>query len=171
MLICFADSKWLLIVDFLSFPKTLGNCLARSFAVIFVDKLDWLLFIVLPVSYQQSRVIFAYEYADRPEGKIFVDAWLNWAIFQGKRAVIGQNYESAFDCTLLCAKSAGIGLNCELSHNMRWLVDLALNYAISESCSDWYMDQHNKWPRRWNYDDMFVVFTSLIIIIIIKAEC
>jgi hypothetical protein len=94
--------------------------------VIFVGKWDWFLFTVLPVSHQQSPIIFAHEYGDRTGGKNFVDLWLDWAIFHGNSAVIGQNCKPAFDWTLLCAKCAGIGQNCKLSNNMRRLVDFCI---------------------------------------------
>jgi invasion protein IalB len=64
--------------------------------------------------------------------KNFVDVWLGCAIFHSNSAVIGRNDEPAFDWTLLCAKSVGIGQNCELSHNMCSLVNFVLNYPIAE---------------------------------------
>ena len=46
---------------------------------------------------------------------------LAWTIFHSNSALIGLNYEPPSLWTILCAKSATIGPNCELSHNMRQL--------------------------------------------------
>lgn len=107
--------------------KTFGNSFARSSAVTTVGKWDGFLFIVLPVIKFQLHM-------PTPGEITFVLMWFDWAVSHGNSA---QNCKPSFDWTILCGKSAVIGENCELSHNVCGLVDFTLNYAIAESWKDW----------------------------------